>query len=83
MAKKSRQGIGYNPQKIHRFRPSKGVTITRTDESLDSFKEELSKVVLKWLSGKLGVDRKIHTLKQLLLPQMDQQVPILQVTHKT
>lgn len=58
MAKKLRQGIGYNPQKVHRFRPSIGVTITRTDETLDSFKEELSKVVLKWLSGKLGVDRK-------------------------
>lgn len=58
MAKKSRQSIGYNPQKVHRFRPSIGVTITRTDETLNSFKEELSKVVLKWLSGKLGVDRK-------------------------
>lgn len=58
LAKKSRQDIEYNPQKVHRFRPSIGVTITRTDEILDSFKEELSKVVLKWLSGNLGVDRK-------------------------
>lgn len=45
-------------QKTYRSQPSVGVSLVENTETLDSFKEELSKLVLKWLSGKLGIDKK-------------------------
>lgn len=60
MAKKVRQRpeLASTKKPAFRSQPSIGVSLVKNAETLDSFKEELSKLVLKWLSGKLGIDKK-------------------------
>ncbi len=53
MAKKLRQKVDANPRRTYQVRPSISVSFAKSDETLDSFKEEIGKIVLKWLSGKL------------------------------
>ena len=58
MAKKTKQRMESIPQQSNQVHHSLGISLIRSGESLDSFKEEVEKLVLKWLSGKLGGGKK-------------------------